>query len=44
MRTFDPPSPIPKLWKDLGSWVPVDDDEEEDYGYEEEEYDEDDEE
>jgi hypothetical protein len=42
MRTFDPPSPVPNPWEDLGSWVPVDD-EEEDYE-EEEEYDEDDEE
>jgi hypothetical protein len=41
MRTFDPPSPVPNPWEDLGSWVPVDD-EEEDYE-EEEEYDEDDE-
>jgi hypothetical protein len=33
MRIFDPPSPIPNPWEDLGSWVPVDDDEEgEDYG------------
>jgi hypothetical protein len=38
MRTFDPP-PVPNPWEDLGSWVPVDD-EEEDYEGEEEEYDE----
>jgi hypothetical protein len=37
-RTFDPP-PVPNPWEDLGSWVPVDD-EEEDYEGEEEEYDE----
>jgi hypothetical protein len=38
-RTFDPPSPVPNPWEDLGSWVPVDDKEEE---YEDEEdYDED---
>jgi hypothetical protein len=42
MRTFDPPSPVPNPWEDLGSWVPIDD-EEEDYECEEE-YDEDDEE
>jgi hypothetical protein len=41
MRTFDPPSPVPNPCEDLGSWVPVDD-EEEDYGGEE--YNEDDEE
>jgi hypothetical protein len=44
MRTFDPPSPVPNPWDDLGSWVPVDDEKEEDYGGEEEEYDKDDEE
>jgi hypothetical protein len=44
MRTFDPPSPVPNPWEDLGSWVPVDAEEEEDYGGEKEEYDEDDEE
>jgi hypothetical protein len=32
IRTFDPPSPVPNPWEDLGSWVSVDDDEEEDYG------------
>jgi hypothetical protein len=33
MKTFDPPSPVPNPWEDLGSWVPVDDhEEEEDYG------------
>jgi hypothetical protein len=41
MRTFDPPSPVPNPWEDLGSWVPVDDEEED---YDGEEYDEDDEE
>jgi hypothetical protein len=40
MRTFDPPSPVPNPSEDLGSWVPVDDEAEEDYGGEEEEYDE----
>jgi hypothetical protein len=44
MRTFDPPSPVRNSWEDLGSWVPVDDEQEEDYGGEVEEYDEDDEE
>jgi hypothetical protein len=42
MRTFDPPSPVPNPWEDLGSWVPVDDEEEDYEG--EEEYDKDDEE
>jgi hypothetical protein len=42
MRTFDPPSPVPNPWEDLGSWDPVDDEEEDYEG--EEEYDEDDEE
>jgi hypothetical protein len=32
MRTFDPPSPVPNPWEDLGSWVSVDEEEEEDYG------------
>jgi hypothetical protein len=41
MRTFDPP-PIPNPWEDLGSLVPVDDEEEDYEG--EEEYDEDEEE
>jgi hypothetical protein len=36
MRTFDPPSPVPNPWEDLGSWVPIDEQEEEDYGGEEE--------
>jgi hypothetical protein len=27
-RVFDPPSHIPNLWEDLGSWVPADDEEE----------------
>jgi hypothetical protein len=40
MRTFDPPSLVPNPSEDLGSWVPVDDEAEEDYGGEEEEYDE----
>jgi hypothetical protein len=42
MRTFDPPSPIPNPWEDLGSWLPVDEEEEDYEG--EEEYDEDNEE
>jgi hypothetical protein len=25
MQTFDPPSPVPNPWEDLGSWVPVGD-------------------
>jgi hypothetical protein len=42
MRTFDPPSPVPNPWEDLGSWVLVDNKEEDYEG--EEVYDEDDEE
>jgi hypothetical protein len=42
MITFDPPSPVPNPWEDLGSWVPVNVEEEDYEG--EEEYDEDDEE
>jgi hypothetical protein len=44
MRTFDPPSPVPNPWEDLGSWVTVDNEKEEDYGGADEEYDEDNEE